>query len=109
MAPASTVNVPATALSNVDLPEPFIPMTTTTDPFSICRSTPWSARTSLGVFGKKVLAMPAISSTCHPLPDIRRQVGQYEGHQHKRSGDQLQVVWVQSPAQGDRHQQPEQN
>ena len=35
--PASTKNVPATALSSVDLPEPLVPMTTTNEPSSMVR------------------------------------------------------------------------
>jgi hypothetical protein len=49
------VKQPATALSRVDLPEPFVPITTTNDPSSMARSTPASARTSFGVSELNVL------------------------------------------------------
>ena len=55
MLPRSTRNVPATAFSSVDLPEPFVPMTMTNEPGSMVRLTPCSARTSFGVPGWKVL------------------------------------------------------
>ncbi len=49
IAPESGGVVPATQFSMVDLPDPLVPMTTTNDPSSTFRSTPASARTSLGV------------------------------------------------------------
>src|SRR5439155_17928060 len=62
MLPESTKNVPAIALSKVDLPEPFVPITMTHDPSSIVTSTPSSARTSFGVPRLKTLEMPCVSS-----------------------------------------------
>ena len=60
--PESTKNEPATAFSNVDLPDPFVPMTMTNEPSSIRRSTPCRARTSFGVPAWKVFRMLSISS-----------------------------------------------
>jgi hypothetical protein len=55
--PVSTKNVPATALSSVDLPEPFMPMIVRNDPSSSVNDTSCSAHTSFGVPGLNVLAM----------------------------------------------------
>ena len=49
--PAVGGNVPATALSSVDLPDPLEPMTVMNCPAGMSRSTPWSATTSLAVPG----------------------------------------------------------
>ena len=51
--PSSTRNVPATAFKSVDLPEPFVPTTTTNEPAGINRLTSRKARTSLGVWGER--------------------------------------------------------
>ena len=61
--PRSTKNPPATALSSVDFPDPFVPMTMTNEPSSTVRSTPRSARTSFGVPALKVLKTLRSSST----------------------------------------------
>ena len=53
--PPVTANVPATALSRVDLPEPFEPMMLTNCPAGTSRSTPARATTSLTVPAKKTL------------------------------------------------------
>ena len=60
--PLSTGKLPATALSSVDFPEPFVPTTMTKDAGSIVRSMPCSDRTSFGVPAKNVLRMSLTSS-----------------------------------------------
>src|SRR6188768_2385185 len=62
MRPASTKNVPATALSSVDFPEPLVPMMRRNEPVSSRSETLRSARTSFGVPGLNVLVMSEISS-----------------------------------------------
>src|SRR6478672_5458984 len=111
MLPESTTNVPAMALSNVDLPEPFVPITITNDPSSIVRSTPCRDRTSFGVPALKVLARFLVSSIdWYPgslRAELREQVGQDQRQEYEHGSDQLKIVRIESPAQCDRHQEPE--
>ena len=76
--PSVSANVPATALSSVDLPEPFEPMMLTNWPAGTSRSTPASATTSLAVPGKKTLRTPAQPHRlrrAHARTTLRRTVG----------------------------------
>src|SRR5438034_6419107 len=97
IAPRSTRKLPAAAFSSVDFPEPFVPMTMTNDPSSICSDTPRKARTSLGVPSKKVFCNSrSCSMSFHFL---------HEHRQHQRAEDEdrrheLEVIRIQSPSQG---------
>ena len=51
MRPRSTKKLPEMAFCRVDFPEPLVPMTTTKEPSSTLRSTPWRALTSFSVPG----------------------------------------------------------
>src|SRR5579871_5084287 len=109
MLPSSTKNVPAMALSSVDLPEPLVPTTITNDPCSMARSTPCSERTSLIVPAWNVLRTPRSSSMrrLHFLPtQLAQQARQNQRHEHEGRRDHLQIVWIQTPTQRDGHQQP---
>ena len=64
--PSSTGHVPATALSMVDFPAPFPPITVTKSPSSSFRFTPLRACFSLIVPGLKVLCTFLISSIYLP-------------------------------------------
>src|SRR5208337_5325286 len=91
--PPSTKKDPATAFSNVDLPEPLVPMTTVKDPSWMLSVTPWRALTSFTLPAWKVLRTPLTSSMGEP-PFARFQIGnQFGGDQSeedKRRSDQLQ-------------------
>src|ERR1044071_5658208 len=91
IAPRSTMKLPATALSSVDFPEPFVPITMTNDPSSIASDTPRSARTSLGVPSKKVFCTSrSCSMPSHfQLPHQRRQ---YQRAEHEDRCHEFQVV-----------------
>src|SRR3954451_21493440 len=119
MVPVSTMNVPATALSSVDFPEPFVPITIRKEPDGRERETSVSALTSLGVPGLKVFDMrwissmgsshlgqgtPARAAIFQPV----RHVGQHQRGEHKNGGDEFEVVGTESPTQGDGHQHAEQ-
>src|SRR5205814_9143492 len=108
--PESRSNVPATALSRVDLPEPLVPITTTKEPFSTIRSTPRSARTSLGVPGLNTFLTSWISSMGEPrlsrLEDLQ-QTGENKRREHKHGGHQLQVIRIKAQTQGNCHKQAE--
>src|SRR3954468_11030332 len=98
MAPRSTKKLPATALSSVDFPEPFVPMTVTNEPSSICSDTPRRARTSFGVPAKNVFCN---SRSCS-MPSLflhRRREDQRTEDEDRRY--QLEVVRIQAPAQGE--------
>src|SRR5262245_18719721 len=100
MRPESTGNVPATAFSSVDLPEPFVPITHTNEPRSSVRLTPCNARTSLGVPGKNVFRMSVISSMTLSLQQSRTtrdELRQHERRKYERRSDQLEIVRVQPP------------
>ena len=112
MRPRSTRNDPATALSNVDFPEPFVPMTITNEPSSIVRSTPCKRPHLVGGAGVERLGdvvnlqhgMYASSTTVASFATFvpaawRRTSGQHERREHEQRGDQLQIVGVQTPAQ----------
>src|SRR5215467_15801096 len=114
-APESTKNDPATALRSVDFPDPLVPMMMTNERSWTFSRTPRSARSSFAVPALKVLLIPATSSMgclrgrllpqgSHPLQQRRHNQGQ----EHEHRGRQFQVVGVESHAQCDRHQQPEQ-
>src|SRR5262245_48891322 len=111
MVPISTGNVPATALSRVDFPEPFVPMTITNEPGSRTRSMPRKARTSLAVPAWNVFAIWVSSSIssrsaiAHPRQGIRQD----QRDEHKDGSHQLEIVRIQSCAQRDRDQQAEQD
>src|SRR5512140_3135432 len=112
MRPTSTKNVPATALSSVDLPEPLVPMTITNEPGSMCRFTSCRARTSFGVPGLKVLVMSralSIARSCAPRAQSDHQVRKDEGDKDERRRNQLQVVRIQTRTQRDGHEQTEQH
>src|SRR5262249_32212024 len=106
MVPASTKKLPATALSSVDFPEPFVPMTITNSARSMSRLTPRSARTSLGVSAWNVLVMPRASSMVGPPLHPVEQPREHQRDEDEAGGDQLQVVRVHPPAQGNGDQQP---
>src|SRR5213594_3362891 len=94
-------------------------MTTTHEPSSIVKSTPASERTSFVVPGLNVFDMPRISSMrlaslsriggarpdIQPLKESRRD----EREKHKDRRNQFQIVWVQTPPQGDRNEQTKQH
>src|SRR6185369_10138840 len=100
--PPSTKKLPATALSSVDFPEPFVPITVTNEPSSICRETLRSARTSFRVPAKNVFCR---SRSCSMPPHL------LHGHRHDQRAEdedrrhELEVVRVQAPAQRDRDDQ----
>src|SRR5579859_2082335 len=112
MVPASRRKVPATALSRVDFPEPLVPIMTTKAPSSSVTSTPSIARTSLGVPGLKTfvtLRISSISCASLPRPELMYQVRQNQCHEDEYRCNQFEVVWIQSQAQGDSHQQAEEH
>src|SRR5579871_1304319 len=117
MLPSSTRNVPATALSRVDFPEPLVPMTIRNEPWGRLSETLRRARTSLGVPGLKVLKMRSICSiglgSFRGLETTRLQAPQQSGHHEsgkdEHRGNQFQVVGTESPAQGDGHKQAEED
>src|SRR5215831_8562283 len=89
--PVSMMNVPATAFSKVDFPEPFVPMMIRNEPVSNRSDTPRNARTSFGVPGLKVLAMSEISSMSGPLGfEFAHQCGRDERDENEGGGDELQ-------------------
>src|SRR5882724_3588588 len=93
--PESTPSDPATTLSKVDFPEPFVPMMTTNDPSSTLRLTPCSARSSLGVPGLKVLLTLLISSMGGPgLAQVKKfdQLGRNQRQKDKHRSNQFQIV-----------------
>src|SRR5580765_6592823 len=99
--PVSAMNVPATALSRVDLPEPFDPMMVRNEAASSHSDTPRSARTSFGVPGLNVLLMSEISSMSDGgrfRGGGRFEFAQYRGSdqrdEHESGGDAFQVVRV---------------
>src|SRR3974390_408141 len=114
--PESTRKVPATELSNVYFPEPFVPMMMRNEPRSRVRETLRKARTSLAVPGKKVLVSRVSSSISRRRNfggrgrfELAQESGGNQGNEDKGRGDELKVIRIQSPAQRDRDQQAEQN
>src|SRR5262249_58896981 len=108
--PVSTMNVPATAFSKVDFPEPFVPMMIRNEPVSSRSETPRNARTSLGVPGLNVLPMLEISSMSggggfRGRFEFANQRGCDERDEHKCGGDEFQIIWIQPPAQPEGHPQ----
>src|SRR5262249_49921680 len=104
--PVSAKKVPATALSRVDFPEPFVPIMRRKEPGSRRSETPRSARTSFGVPGLNVLVRLAISSMLEG--GGLRSSGRFEFAEQSRGderdkdegrSDQLEIVWVQPPTQ----------
>src|SRR5690348_14595787 len=103
--PLSTKNVPAIAFSNVDLPDPFVPITTTNDPPSSVRSTPCSDRTSLGPPGLNVFVTFCSLSMRHRHPlrsKLYQEVRNDKRDEYEQGRDQLEIVRVQPPPQRDR-------
>src|SRR5579862_3319941 len=109
MLPSSTRNVPATAFSRVDLPEPLVPMMITQEPAASSRFTPRSERTSFGVSALKVFATPRISSMSAPQALLAQELWNDESAEDEHSRDQLQVVGAESPAQGHGYKQAEEH
>src|SRR4029453_12357913 len=102
--------MPPTALSNVDLPEPFVPMTMTKEPLSMVRLRSRSACTSLSVPGLNDFLTPRISSirpTRLPSLDRFQRAWEDESYEDKGCGYQLQIVWVEPQPQANCHQQTE--
>src|SRR5262245_23431087 len=123
MVPASTGKLPATALSNVDFPDPLVPITITQEPSSIVRSIPQSAFTSFEVPGLNVLKTFCSSSMEHRfrlrsrdwLEDARLffELGQNprqdQRHENKAGGDQFEIVGIEPPTECNSDEQAEQN
>src|SRR5688572_11220796 len=117
MVPRSGVNEPATALSSVDFPDPFVPMMIRNEPCGSSSDTSESARTSLTVPRLNVFDSRLMCSTLRRLRPNRplaltepaHKIGHHERREHENRRDQLEVVRIEPPAQGDRHQQPEQH
>src|SRR5438477_10247821 len=112
IAPESTQNDPATALSKVDFPEPFVPMMTTNDPSFTVRLTACSACSSLGVPGLNVLLTVRISSMgWSGLEQVKpfQEPGSYKRQKDEQCSDEFQVIGIQSQAQCDCHQEPEED
>src|SRR5919108_5513154 len=111
MAPSSTGKLPATALSKVDLPDPFVPITITQDPSSRVRSTPQSAFTSFDVPGFNVLQTFLSSSIEHrfrlrsgdrlegarPFFELGQNPRQDQRRENKPGGDSFAIVWTGPP------------
>src|SRR5437763_14740372 len=106
IAPPSTTKLPATALSSVDFPEPFVPITVTNEPSSICSDTPRRARTSFGVPAKNVFCN---SRSCSMPSHFLHRRRENQRAENKDRRDQLEVVRIQAPAQSQRDDQPEQH
>src|SRR5436853_6537430 len=98
MAPRSTKKLPATALSSVDFPEPFVPITVTKEPSSICRDTLRSARTSFSVPAKNVFCS---SRSCSMPPHLLHRGRHDQRAEHEDRRYELEVIRVQAPAQCD--------
>ena len=100
---------PGNRIEQRGFPEPFVPITITNEPSWMVRSTPCKDLTSLGVPALNVFKILFVSSTCggpHSRDaEFRQQVWQNQREEDKRSGDQLQVVWVEAPAQRDGDEQ----
>src|ERR1051325_9373466 len=93
ISPRSTMKLPATALSNVDFPEPFVPITMTNDPSSICSDTPRSARTSFGVPSKNVFCRSRSCSMPSPF-QLLHQHRQHQRAEDEEGRHELQVVRI---------------
>src|ERR1051325_7540808 len=104
IAPWSTKKLPATALSSVDFPEPFVPMTMTNEPSSISSETPRNARTSFGVPSKNVFRR---SRSCSMSSQFSHQHRQHERAEDEDRGDEFQIVRIESPSKCDGDDQPE--
>src|SRR3954454_21057168 len=100
--PRYTYKLPATALSSVDFPEPFVPMTMTNEPSSMSSDTPRRERTSFGVPSKNVLRS---SRTCSMSLHFLQRHRQHERAENEDRGHQFQVVRIESPAQRERDDQ----
>src|SRR5262249_8843757 len=88
--PESIAKEPATALSRVDLPEPFVPIMTTKDPSDTSRLISHKARNSFGVPGLKVLPILRTSSMRWPGPadfQLPEKLRSYECEKYKQCGD----------------------
>src|SRR2546427_12532476 len=110
IAPESTQNDPATALSKVDFPEPFVPMMTTNDPSFTVGLTACSACSSLGVPGLNVLLSGRISSMGgSALEQVKpfQEPGGYKRQQGEQRSDECQGIGIESQAQCDCRQTPE--
>src|SRR6266478_2914560 len=109
MVPSSTRNVPATAFSRVDFPEPLVPMMITQEPAASSWFTPRRERISLGVPELNVFATPRISSMGNPQALFAQKLRHDEGAEHEHCRDQLQVVGTKTPPQRHSDQQPEEH
>src|SRR5947209_3856202 len=100
--PESTMQAPAIALSNVDLPEPFVPSTIRNEPAGTVKETSQSARTSFCVPRLHVLDTWSIWRICVGRSDERRpaeldptgKLGHYERGEDEYRSDELQVVGI---------------
>src|ERR1700716_4303069 len=92
MVPSSTRNVPATAFSRVDFPEPLVPMMITQEPAARSRFSPRRERTSFGVSALNVFATPWISSMSTPQALLTQELWHDEGAEDEHCRDHLQVV-----------------
>src|SRR5258708_7383577 len=116
MLPASTMKVPATAFSSVDLPDPLVPITIRNELAGSLSDTSVSALTSFGVPGLNVFDMRSIASigsrhlgeraatrlagfqsVCHVRQDQRGK--------DKHRSDEFEVVGAEPPAQCDGYEQ----
>src|SRR5437867_12250237 len=123
MVPASTGKLPATALSKVDLPDPFVPITITQEPSSMVSSTPQSALTSFDVPGLNVLQTFCSSSIEHrfrmrsgywldgvrPLSELGQNPRQHLSDENKSAGDQSQIDALEPPTRDDGDEQAEEH
>src|SRR6266852_5892496 len=108
IAPESTQNDPATALSKVDFPEPFVPMMTTNAPSFTVRLIACSACSSLGVPGLNVLLTERISSTGRSqLEQVKpfQEPGSYKRQEDEHCSDEFQVIGISAQAQSACHQE----
>src|SRR5947209_12634020 len=95
MVPRSTKKLPATALSSVDFPEPFVPITVTKEPSLICRDTPRKASTSFSVPAKNVFCN---SRSCSTPPPVLHRHRHDQRAENKYRRHQFEIVRIQAPA-----------
>src|SRR3569833_4436107 len=109
--PASTLNVPATALSSVDLPEPLVPSTMRNVPVGMVRDTFRSARTSFCVPPLNVFDIRSICSIglgcfrqcASAESDSPREIGCHQRRKNKDGGNQLKIIRIEAPSQCNCH------
>ena len=114
--PLSVMNEPATEFNNVDLPEPLVPMMMRKSPSLSVTDTFCSAKTSLTLPGWKVLEMFVISSMSDSpsgwlvatlVHKATPDGWSNESRKDKERRDELEVVWIQAPAERDGNQESE--